>query len=279
MYFEYLRRDAPITRHQPPEDLLGMRRRGSPGLLGDRSPRRHAADLARPGDVLLGPGSAVRRRATRAAGGIAVVPGDGRAAAHEAARARLGGVHAAPDQADRGRDPRQRQAHRRGGGADRRRRLRRADRQAAAAADDLGHARRARGRPRARGPGRRHADHRRRPGDDGPGLAARAARRGAVDADRVRKRAGGAPRAAPRRRPDDRARPGRGRRRAPHPRRDRGVPRAAVGRRQRHDASHHLARDARADRQTPTSARCCSRTSTRGCPTPSRSSCDGPRRC
>ncbi|HEV7175525.1 MAG TPA: cytochrome P450, partial [Solirubrobacteraceae bacterium] len=24
VYFEYLRREAPITRHQPPEDLLGM---------------------------------------------------------------------------------------------------------------------------------------------------------------------------------------------------------------------------------------------------------------
>ena len=50
------------------------------------------------------------------------------------------------------------------------------------------------------------------------------------------------------------ARPGRGRRRAPHPRRDRGVLRAAVGRGQRHDPPHHLARDARADASTPISA-------------------------
>ena len=56
------------------------------------------------------------------------------------------------------------QADRRGGGADRRRRLRRADRQAAAAGDDLGHDRRARGRPRARRRGRRPARHGRRPG-------------------------------------------------------------------------------------------------------------------
>ena len=58
------------------------------------------------------------------------------------------------------------------------------------------------------------------------------------------------------RRPDDRARPGRGRRRAPDPRRDRRLLRAAVGGRQRHDPPHDLARDARADASTPTSARC-----------------------
>ena len=50
--------------------------------------------------------------------------------------------------------------------------------------------------------------------------------------------------------------PGRGRRRPAHPRRDRGVPGAAVGRRQRHHPAHDLARDARADASTPTSGRC-----------------------
>ena len=50
----------------------------------------------------------------------------------------------------------------------------------------------------------------------------------------------------PERRPDDRARPGGDRRGAAHARRDLGLVRAAVRRRQRHHPAHHLARDARA---------------------------------
>ena len=162
-YFAELRREAPISRHQPPEDILGLPDQGRTGLLGDRALRGHAPDLARPRDVLLGPGRAVRRRAAGVPRGVAVVPGDGRAAAHEAARPRLLRLHAAPGGAHRGRDPDQRAADRRRGGADRRRRLRRADRQAAAAGDDLGHDRRAGGRPRARRGGRRPARHGVRP--------------------------------------------------------------------------------------------------------------------
>ncbi len=113
----------------------------------------------------------------------------------------------------------------------------------------------------------------------GDRAADRGAGHGAVDPHRVRHRAGQAPRAAPRRRPHDRARPGRGRRRSAHAPGDRRLPRAAVGRGQRHHPPHHLARDARADAQPRPAPGCWPRTSTPGCPMPSRSSCAGPRRC
>ena len=35
-YFDWLRREAPISRHQPPEDILGLPEEGAHGLLGDR---------------------------------------------------------------------------------------------------------------------------------------------------------------------------------------------------------------------------------------------------
>ena len=77
--------------------------------------------------------------------------------------------------------------------------------------------------------------------------ADRRPRRGDLGAHAVRDGARRPPRAPPRRRPHDRARPGRGRRRAPDPRGDRRLLRPAGGRRERHDAAHHLARDAGAD--------------------------------
>ena len=93
-YFELLRREAPISRHEPPEDILGL---GDQGRLHYWAIVRYEDirdDLAQPGDVLLQRGRAVRRRPAGDAGGLAVVPGDGRAAPHQAAQARLLGVHA-----------------------------------------------------------------------------------------------------------------------------------------------------------------------------------------
>ena len=252
-----LRRDAPISRHEPPEDILGLPDQGRMQLLGDRALRGRAPHLARSGDVLLrarAPSSPTRRRSSsrpRSRSWRWMRRGTPSCAASCRPRSR-------PRQVARIEDGIRVNARRivdeaapTGGGdfveliakrlplvtisdmigvpeADRER--------VVAAADTARHGVRPRGLRRA-------------PADRG-------ARRGAVDADDVRHRARRAPRTASRRRPDDRARPGRGRRRAPDARRDRRVLRAAVGGRQRHDPPHHLARDARVDASTPTSARC-----------------------
>ena len=149
-YFEQLRRGAPISRHEPPEDILGLPDQGRMhywAIVRYEDIRRISRDPATfcsgegvqfadaPPEMLEASQSFLAMDAPRHT---------------QAARPRLLGLHAAPGGADRGRDPGQRAADHRRGGAHRRRRLRRADRQAAAAADDLGHARRA-ARPTASG--------------------------------------------------------------------------------------------------------------------------------
>ena len=103
-YFAQLRRSEPISRHEPPEDILGLPQQGRLQLLGDRPLRGHPrGSRATPETFCSGEGVAVRRRAARDARGLAVVPGHGRAAPHEAARPRLRRLHAAPGRAHRGR--------------------------------------------------------------------------------------------------------------------------------------------------------------------------------
>ncbi|CAA9231538.1 MAG: Putative cytochrome P450 hydroxylase, partial [uncultured Actinomycetospora sp.] len=253
-----------LVRRAPPRapDLLAPPARGHahalggrPGLLGGRAPRRHRIRQQEPRALLLGAGRAVPGRAARAARGDAVVPGDGRAAAHPAAQDRQRGVHAQAG-------PPRLRPHRRARGVDRRRPrraplrwrrrgLRRAGGQAPADGDDLRPHGRAGGVPgvagRGRRPARRHQRPRRPgeprrlrpvagrgPGADGPaGPGARARERPAEPA------AG---------RPHDQPGAGRGRRPAPARRGDRRVLRAALGGRQRHDAQHHRPRDAPAHR-------------------------------
>jgi cytochrome P450 len=98
-----LRREAPISRHEPPEDILGL---GDQGRLHYWAIMRYAdirAISRDPGTFCSGEGVQFRRRSTGDARGLAVVSGDGRPAAHQAARAGLGGVHASPGEAHRGR--------------------------------------------------------------------------------------------------------------------------------------------------------------------------------
>ena len=216
---------------------------------GYRAITRHA-DIKRisrdPQDLLVRRGRGGRRSAG-APGGHAVLHRDGRSPPHEAARAGVVRVHAAAGGPDRGGHPAGGQGDRDGGRADRGRRLRVADRQAAPAPDDLGHDRRAGRRPGAGGGRRRH---------DRLGRATSSSSTGAIRWPRSGQAIWTLSQAAsemaahrekhPARRPDDRARAGGDRRGAPHPRRDLGLVRAALGGRQRHHAPHHLARHARA---------------------------------
>ena len=275
--FAELRRDTPISLHEPPEDILDMPIEGQPYWA-----------IVRHEDI-----RAISRDPRTFCSGHGTQFGDAPPEILEASQSFLamdaprhtklrGLVSAAftPRQVARIEEGIRVNAKQivEEAGADRRRGLRRAGRQASAAGDDLGHDRRAPGGPRARGVRCRRAGV-----GGGPRVLRRppaggGARRSALDAHPVRDRAGGPPRRAPRGRPDDRARAGRSRGRATDPRGDRGVLRAALGGGQRHHPPHHLARDARPHRQPRPARPADRRTSTPGCPSPSRSSCAGPRR-